>query len=282
MSRSAQNDTTVNPAKRFFEWSGSEGKLTYFDKNVGEKGEKVDVPMPFTFLLLDNLLTIKGFDQNSGSGIWSNEISQKDAKVSVLTVKNKHGEIAKGTYENIKEKVKGLGGKYAQSCYIAYFEGKELVIGNITFSGSSFSGGKHKDASKKEVEVNAWLGFSKESGRAIFEKAITMVKDERMCTNGATKFYCPSFSLRETSPETDENAKELDKQLQEYLKEYFIKQNTPETNKVDNSFDQSPKQEDFNQDRNDPFAPKQPTNAYATSAPAPTPQGNYANNGAVG
>lgn len=225
MSRSNQNDTLQNPANRFFEWSGSDGSLSYYDK---EKKEKVNVPLPFTFLLLDNLLTIKGYDTNAGSGIWANEIRQNDVKKSILTVKNKDGEIAKGLYENIKEKVKSLGGKYAQSCYIAYYEGKELVIGNITFSGSSFGGGKYKDASRKEIEVGAWMEFTKTNKNDLNSKAIVLSKNEQMCTNGATKFFCPKFSVREVSKDTDEIAIDLDTQLQEYLKEYFVKQNVPE------------------------------------------------------
>jgi len=259
MSRSNQNDSLQNPAKRFFEWSGSDGSLSYFDK---EKKEKVNVPLPFTFLLLDNLLTLKGYDTNAGSGIWSNEIRQTDVKKSVLTVKNKDGEIAKGLYDNIKEKVKSCGGKYAQSCYIAYYEGKELVIGNITFSGSSFGGGKYKDASKKEIEVGAWLEFTKNHKNDLNSKAIVLSKNDQQCVNGATKFYCPKFSVREVSKDTDEIAIDLDKQLQEYLSAYFVKQNTPETPKA---IPEQPSIESVREsfasqgtpmgDYNDPFAP---------------------------
>lgn len=122
MSRS--NNTEIsNPANRFFEWSGSEGKIKYYDK---EKKENIYIDLPFVFLVLDVLTTIKGYSDEDESGIWANEI--RNLKTEELTVRTKHGIKAKGLYEEVKNV---LGAKYSQSVYIAYKDGGELKIGNF-------------------------------------------------------------------------------------------------------------------------------------------------------
>ena len=42
MSRS-NNTELINPAKRFYEWNGDKGGFRYFDKQLGEKGERIEV-----------------------------------------------------------------------------------------------------------------------------------------------------------------------------------------------------------------------------------------------
>ena len=95
MSLSNQSDSLQNPASIFLEWSGSDGSLSYFDKSLGEKGTKVNMPLPFTFIPLDMLATISGFNDASGSGIWCNEIKMDRFKNDVLNAKDKNGTIAK-------------------------------------------------------------------------------------------------------------------------------------------------------------------------------------------
>jgi hypothetical protein len=222
MSRSNNTDM-VNPSTRWFEWSGGEGKINYYDKATKER---VEVTMPFTFLLLEELSTITGFNEKSKSRIYANEV--KDLSKNPLRVMEGSSEIARGLYNEIKEKVTSasVGGKYAKSCYIAYKNEKgELVIGNFMFSGSSFGGGEHVvDAKKKFKEnVGAWLDFAKAFRADLYKKAVRVTRDDRPCTNGNVTFYAPKFELVDISPETDEKAIELDKQLQEYLSYYFAK-----------------------------------------------------------
>jgi len=64
MSRSNPHEKLVNPSGKFYEWSGDKGQFFYFDKNKGDKGEKVFMKMPFNFLVLDTLSTCKGFDDS--------------------------------------------------------------------------------------------------------------------------------------------------------------------------------------------------------------------------
>ena len=59
MSRSNPTDFN-NPSQKNFEWNGESGGFRYFDKSLGEKGERVQVDLPFRFLVLDCLSTILG------------------------------------------------------------------------------------------------------------------------------------------------------------------------------------------------------------------------------
>lgn len=195
MSRSNPQGS-VNPCKRWFEWSGSTGQLYYYDK---EKAEKIDIELPFTFLVLDQLSSITGYSDDQQAGIWSNEV--RSTNVDRLVVRTKNGILGSGLYNDVKN-IKGA--RYTKSIYIAYFDGnKNLSIGNFKAVGAGLS---------------AWIEFSK--GKNLFSDAVTLMGGTK-AKKGATTYYIPTFSTREVSEETEVAAKELDKELQAYLNEYI-------------------------------------------------------------
>jgi len=202
MSRSNPVDEVKNPAKRFYEWNGSNGCFTYYDK-MQEKN--VEVKLPFTFLVLDQLSTVKGWNDSSESGIYSNEV--RNLKKEIMTVKAfKGGQIAQGFYSEIKDRVKAEGGKFTSSVYIAVKnpETNELEIANLQLSGAA---------------VNAWMDFKKEVS-SLYEGAVT-VTDFVEGKKGSITFKVPKFKMGKVSPQTDNAAKDLDKTLQSYFKVYF-------------------------------------------------------------
>ena len=89
---------STNPCTRWLEWQGSEGKLKYWDR---EAKENVYVKLPFKFLVLDILSTVKGFDDSSQMGYWANEI--RDTRTDILTVRTKQGIRAQGLYADVKQ-----------------------------------------------------------------------------------------------------------------------------------------------------------------------------------
>src|SRR5688572_28480716 len=114
MSRS--NPTPTNPAKRFFKWSGSKGKLVYYDK---EKQEEVEVKLPFSFLPIDELSTITGYNKREKSGYWSNEV--RNTRKEEVTVRTKGGVCYTGFYKNDQDVVQvPRDAKFAKSIYFAY------------------------------------------------------------------------------------------------------------------------------------------------------------------
>lgn len=203
MSRS--NPTTAaNPSTRWFKWSGADGTLKFYDK---AKEKEVAVKLPFTFMFLDELATIKGWHDASGSGIFSNEVrSTQEEKLTVKAFNG--GELAQGLYADIKDKVNAAGGKYTANIYIAYKDDSgELSTGCLQLKGAS---------------LGAWMEYKKAHRGDINNKAVSITgsKDGK---KGSVKFKTPEFSTVEITAETNAKCLDLDRSLQEYLSSYLTK-----------------------------------------------------------
>lgn len=201
MSRS--QPTAKNPAVRFIQWGGMEGKISYWDKDAEES---IDMPFsakkPFTFLVLDELSTITGFSEADHAGFWSNEV--RNITTDVLTVKTKSGTKAKGVYADIKDKIKAQGAKFAMSVYIAFKDDEgELVIGNMKMAGAS---------------LTAWIEFKKKWD---VQQIAVQLMGKQEAKKGSTVYFTPVFNAMEVSEATNAAAVALDKELQHYLNIYF-------------------------------------------------------------
>ncbi len=209
MSRS-NDDQILNPSKVFFEWQGK-GKFQYYDKTLKDSPSKgkVEVPYPFRFIVLDQLVTIKGYSDPDQSGFYSNEITDKTLKTALLSVKTKKGLRFTGTYENVMKELGAEGAQYCKSVYIGYYdENKKLVIGNIQMHGAS---------------IGAWIEFCKSHE---VMKIGVQVKSHVEAKKGTTIYQIPTFEPLPITEESNKQALELDKQLQEYLKSYFARDNS--------------------------------------------------------
>jgi hypothetical protein len=200
MSRSNPTETLVNPAKLFIEWSGSEGKFKYYDK---EKKENVFLDLPVKFIPLDRLSTVKGWSDAEKKGYWANEV--RSTKDDVLTVRSKDGVELVAKYEVVKEKMSAKGVDYVQSLYAAMKIGKELCIVNFQLKGSG---------------LTPFIEFAK--GKKIEEIGV-QVLDVKPCKKGATKYFEPVYSIMDVSEATNKLATELDVELQDYLNAYLAK-----------------------------------------------------------
>ena len=234
MSRSDKtidNDRPKNPAVRFFEWSGSEGKLRWWDK---EAKQEHFIEPPFTFLVLDQLNTVKGYSDDLETGFFANEVRRD----GIITLRTKYGPYKTGKWKDDIAHVKGA--KFTKSVYIAFHDDGELRIGNLQFHGSALGGlapetiqSNLKEAAQKNSKTEAftdeflrsigWFGFA-EQFPDVTEIAIQLtgaIADKK----GATNFFRPVFrEYKNVSAETNEKAIELDRQLQAYLKAYFAYQ----------------------------------------------------------
>ncbi len=212
MSRSnpTEDAKAVNPAVKFYEWSGSEGKLKYYDK---ETKKSVLLDLPFTFLPLRRCVAVKGYNGDTETSYWSNEV--KDTRTDVLVVQSATGTGDKrkirteavGLYKDIKDKVKALGAKYVESLYIAsYDKNKKLELCNIQIKGSM---------------LRPWGDIVKSSN--IWTSAIkidSFIEGKK----GGVKFKVPVLkAISKIKPETNDLAVELDKEIAEYLDAYFLK-----------------------------------------------------------
>jgi hypothetical protein len=204
MSRSNPNDHLSNPSTRWFEWNGEKGEVRYYDR---DSKANIDVPLPFTFLLLDEVATVRGWNDQSSSGIYSNEI--RDTTTDVLVVKAfKGGVLAEGKYRDIKKDITAAGGKYVASCYLAYKNPQDetgYALGNIQFKGAS---------------LGAWLEFRKQAGGNRYTKAIR-IEGFSEGKKGRVVFRVPVFVLADVGAEANFRAKALDEELQAFLTVYM-------------------------------------------------------------
>lgn len=208
MSRSNPTDGARNPSTRWFEWAGGSdgGFVRWYDKDAKEYRK---VEGTFTFLLLDELSTVKGWHEPSESAIYANEV--RDTRQETLVVKSfKGGELASGLYADIKDKVTAKGGHYHASIYIAYKDGEEYRIGNLGLKGAA---------------SGAWMDFkkkapSKDGKRAYYVDAIQVVGYEQ-AKKGGTTFRVPKFAFKAASEAANQQAVALDAELQSFLGEYL-------------------------------------------------------------
>lgn len=190
-----------NPATKFIEWKSNDKAFEYYDK---EAQKKVAIPLPFKFLVLDELHTVKGWNDATSSSIYSNEV--KFISKEIMTVKPfKGNEIAKGLYKDIKEKIIAAGGHYTKSIYIMLEDGS---LANLQLKGSS---------------TQAWGDFTQKTRSRLPEEWV-IVKTAKDGKKGAVKFSMPDFTFERTlSDAENEQADGCFDTLEAYLKAYLVK-----------------------------------------------------------
>jgi len=183
--------------------------------------------LPFKFLVLDELHSIKGWNDATSSGIFSNEV--KFISKEEMTVKPfKGNEIAKGLYKDIKEKVQSSGGHYVKSIYIMLEDGS---LANIQLKGSA---------------VQKWGEFT--------QKTRNRLPDEWVCVSkaldgkkGAVKFTTPEFSFLQSLSDTEVGqADEAFNLLEAYLKTYLAK--------AEPVLEETKEEDEFNTEEHDDLA----------------------------
>ena len=199
--RAAFTQPTTNPAGKFFEWKSNEKTFVYFDK---ETKTNVTVPLPFKFLVLDELHTIKGWNDATESGIYANEV--KFISRDEMVVKPfKGNEIARGLYKDIKEKAKAAGGHYIKSIYIMLEDGS---IANLQLKGAA---------------CQAWGDFTSKGKQRLLDEWVSVVGFDE-AKKGSVKYTTPIFGyLASIGDAENDLANEAFNTLEAYLKTYLAK-----------------------------------------------------------
>ena len=205
--RSAFAQPQSNPSTKFIEWKSNDKQFSYYDK---ETKLNVAIPLPFKFLALDEMHTVKGWSDSCQSEIYSNEV--KFISKEILTVKPfKGNEIAKGLYSDIKEKVKAAGAHYVKSIYIMLEDGS---LANLQLKGAS---------------CQSWGDFTNKNRQRLPDEWVN-IKSSLEGKKGAVKYYTPVFefdkSLSESEMDLADNAFGI---LETYLKAYLVKSEPTET-----------------------------------------------------
>lgn len=204
MSRSNPHEHASNPAQRWFEWNGEAGVVRYYDKDAKKN---IDCGVDFSFVLLDELGSVRGWHDASQSGIYSNEV--RDTREDALIVKAfKGGTLAEGLYRDIKDRVNTLGGSFNANCYVGFKNGGgSLSIGSLRFKGAA---------------LGSWMEFRKAHRSELYSKGVRIVGYTEG-KKGRITYRMPVFKIVELTPETNDAAIALDEQLQGYLTGYLSK-----------------------------------------------------------
>lgn len=194
---SLSNPKLVNPCKKFIEFKGGDGIFQYWDKS---KEVNIKLPLPIRFIVLDELSTIRGFNQDTASSIYSNEVH--NLSTQPLTVRTFKGNIRlTGIYADIKSDIIKISGKYCKSIYAALITGpSQLEFVNFQLKGAAFSAwiDKNIDLQNQAVKVSKLIDGKK----------------------GNVTFKIPVYEAEEIDPLLLSKASEIDVMLQEFLSDY--------------------------------------------------------------
>ena len=231
MSRSNKGGSgSTSPIKRYVNYSGSTGKFNYWDKEKGEKGEKVHVDT-LDFTVLDIKGSISGFNESLGARISSNMVTStaKEPLKVVCYVNGKGLVQSEGFYKEIKDEVKGYGGKFTTNVLALgnVGNGEELLsiqlsggaLGNWIDYGKELEGGDvyaHRIALKrgilsKRVKGNSVPVTKKE------ETDLEAAFKENPRHRGPIWFYTVAIDSSDLTEEQEKEADIQDTKLQEFF-----------------------------------------------------------------
>lgn len=196
---SLSNPSVKNPAVKFIEFKGESGIFQYFDKEIGKN---IPLSFPIFFIVLDELHTVRGFNQRLKAGVFSNEI--RSIKNDIMNVRVFKSDIKLvGVWDSIKDEVNRIQGHYSKSVYAALIKSRtDVELVNFQMHGASRS---------------PWFEFKGDKQK--FGISIYETIDDN---SGTVSFKRPVFKSIKISEDVMKKAIELDKQLQLYLKQYFI------------------------------------------------------------
>jgi hypothetical protein len=167
-----QSEGSSNPAKQFLTWKSNDKIFSYWDKS---KEQNVSVELPIKVQFLEHFHTVKGWNDKSSSGIYSNEV--KFISKEELNVKSfKGGDIASGLYKDIRAVLRDAGGKYYRSVYVINEDG-EII--NLQLKGAC---------------VSAYSDFMNENEGKV-ESYWIEINDSTDHKKGATKYSTPNFTI---------------------------------------------------------------------------------------
>lgn len=209
MSRTKQTSGSTgptNPSTLFAEWDSINSQWKYWDKEA--EAEKT-LAQATPFIVLDQLTTVKGYNEPQKKAYWSNEVRRPSDKI---TVRSKDGTEQEGTWRELKSSPIANHIKYTKSVYVLAKVGSTYQLCNFQLKGSS---------------LTAWIEFVDEIGgdKALYGDNVIAVREAIEKKKGAVVYNSPVFGIvsNTLSDEAAQQADEADKVLQEYLEVYMDK-----------------------------------------------------------
>jgi len=208
MSRKDEFNQVENPTSIYAEWSTPNKSLVYYDK---EKKENKAIKNGTRFLVLKETVCIKGWDNNSESSIWSNEVlSTVDTPLVVKS--HKGGELARGLYADIRESIVNKGAKYTKNVYCMTEKGSIVCL---QMYGAA---------------IGAWMEFTQKTRKRLADEwfVIGSTEDRKQ---GSVNYVVPVFEFQSSlSDEQDTKSEEQYEILKTFLEAKLkrpLKEDTP-------------------------------------------------------
>jgi len=214
ISHNTEKSTSSNPTSKYLDWKSNDKSFSFYDK---EAGENVKVGLPLKFVFLQHYHTVKGWNDASQSGIYSNEVYYIGSEP--MTVRAfKGGTIAEGIYKDIKQDITNAGGKYHRSVYVMLEDG---TIANLSFKGAVVREWSDFMEANKNLVDNQWI-------------EVNSAKDQK---KGSIKYSTPEFTLGANLNAKDSaQADSVASELKNYLDAYFNKEEAQEPEEVELDF----------------------------------------------
>jgi hypothetical protein len=214
ISHNTEKSVSSNPTSKYLDWKSNDKSFSYYNK---EAAENVKVGLPFKFVFLQHYHTVKGWNDASNSGIYSNEVYYIGSEP--MTVRAfKGGVIAEGIYKDIKPAITNAGGKYHRSVYVMLEDGS---IANLSLKGAV---------------VKEWSDFMEDNKNLLDNKwvEINSAKDQK---KGSIKYTTPEFTLGANLTAKESSlADSVASELKTYLDTYFNKEEAVEIDEVELDF----------------------------------------------
>jgi len=194
------------PVKKYWNYKAGSGKFFRYDK---EKATNFTVES-LTFIVLEQCSFISGFHEKTNSGIISNFVL--NTKEQDLKVKTFGGlEIANGKYQEIKDQVKVVGGKFTKGYFVYNIESKEIE--HIAFSGAGL--GNPEEPQKNRIKIKNAFKYK-------------VIKGD-LQKKGASKFYYPQWErIMDIEVSEYEEAMAKVKVVDDYIADHFGRNKTEE------------------------------------------------------
>jgi hypothetical protein len=239
MSRSNQQQLN-DPATKILRWTSEKGCFQVYDR---ESGEKNDLKIPVSFVVLDELQSVKGWSTKYDGGIYANLWRGNEPGFFKVKVNQGGGNDFPivGHWKSIKDRVENEGGKWVKVIYAMM---------------KSKSGGYET----VRIDLHGTVAYSFGLIKGSMDGAIVIKEtyvDEKLQKKLRKEFLFPKFEKMKINDDVEQQAIIKDKELQEYLNDYFQALNTNAS-----KFEQQEPEQQEPESQTE----KKPTNIYTRDA----------------
>ena len=216
-------DRVQNPSVFRAEWSSKLNNFYYYDKELvvegsTETGGNVIIPMPVRFVVLDKMVSVRGYNEEQKGSFYSNMIGPFDTKKKNLIVKCKGKTVIEGLYADIKETKALKGAKFCTEIFVMFYnEKKEPIIVTFSLYGTAQSSFRDFEQGCKEEKNKSGLLIKIAQSKHDIYKCAIEVKKSVVLVKGNKDYNSPVFTAIATSTASEESAKQLYVELQDYF-----------------------------------------------------------------